>query len=83
MNAQNTTTTQLDKANQVLKDMAINVTTEDRNDAMKELDIKARSTVWGYLNGKGQDLDTAMKLIEFFQPRILERNRKLSRASAA
>lgn len=83
MIAQNTTSTQLDKANQVLKDMAINVTAEDRNDAMKELDIKARSTVWVYLNGKGQDLGTAMKLIEFFQPRISDRNKKLKQLSAA
>lgn len=81
--AKNTISSQLHKANEVLKDMAINVTTSDRAAAMDELNIKSNNTMTNYLKGFGTDLDTAMDLIEFFHARIEERSKTLKSLAAA
>lgn len=77
---QNTNISQLDKANEVLKGLAINVTTEDRKAACTKLSMH-RITVGQYLFGEARDLDKAMSLIEFFQNRIGDRDKKLSRTA--
>jgi|GEM_PF-3412467 len=74
---ENTIRLQLDKANEILKHLAVNVSTDDRRAAMEELDIKARSTMIQYLKGEGKDLDTATSLVRFFKDRILSRERQL------
>lgn len=74
--AQNTENTQIDKANEVLRELSPNVTTQDRKAAQEELGL-SRYTVGNYLKGIGSDLDTAMSLIEFFRKRISLRDKKL------
>lgn len=69
-----TTQTQLEKANEVLAGLSVNVTTSDRTAAKKEW---AESTIIQYLKGLGKDLDTAMKLIQFFRKRIEDRDKVL------
>lgn len=67
--------TQLEKANGLLLDLAVNVTAEDRREAEKS---RSQFTIVQYLNGRGTNLGTAMQLLEFFRTRIKERERKLS-----
>ena len=78
--AQITNISQLDKANVVLKGLATSVTTDDRKTAEKKLGISRYSIVI-YLKGEGKSLDTAMSLIEFFQKRIEDRDKRLEGAA--
>lgn len=84
----NTTTTpqitnisQLDKANEVLKGLAINVTVGDKDAAHKKMKVSIRWTIDPCLRGEAKDLDLAMRMIEFFQKRIEDRDRKLEGAA--
>lgn len=63
---------QLDKANEVLQGLAVNVTTDDRKKAIETLNVH-EVTVRRYLKGQGTDLDTAAKFIKFFKKMIAER----------
>lgn len=78
--SQITNNSQLDKANEVLKGLAINVTKSDKLQAHSRLKLSIRWTIEPYLIGEAKDLDIAMRLIEFFQKRIEDRNKKLSAA---
>lgn len=69
------TTTQLDKANAALVELAVNTTTTDRNEAKETW---SEFTIVQYLTGKGKNLDTAMKLLEFFRTKIKEREKLLA-----
>jgi hypothetical protein len=77
---QSNTKTQLDKANEVLIDMAVNVTSDDRNVAIKELGIN-RQTVGQYLRGEAKDLDVATRMIRIFRTRIADREKEFSLAT--
>lgn len=70
------TTSQLDRANNVLLELKRDVTTQDRDEAQRELNL-GQATVNRYLIGEGKKIDVAMLLIEFFQKRISDRDRKL------
>lgn len=78
--AKSKTNTQLDKAILVLKGLVVNITSDDRAEAEKKFDLH-QVTISRYLKGTGTDLDTAMKLIDFFQKRIEDRERKLQGAA--
>lgn len=67
--------TQLEKANTALTDLAVNVTTTDRNEAMKSW---SEFTIVQYLTGKGKNLDTAMQLLKFFRNKIKEREKLIA-----
>jgi hypothetical protein len=77
-NTTQNTSSQLDKANTVLRSISRNVTTDDRDQCGF-----SEYTVVQYLKGRGKDLGTAMKLIEFFSKRIEERDKKLASAEDA
>lgn len=69
---------QLQRANEVLtQEIYVNVTTSDRQAALIELKL-SMFTVVGYLKGRGQRLDTALKLIDFFRKRIEKREAKIA-----
>lgn len=68
---------QLDKAQSVLRDLAINVTTDDRKDAAEEFGVHP-ITITRYLKGIGTDLDTAIRLIQFFKKRISDREKVIA-----
>jgi transcriptional antiterminator len=72
--------TQIERANTILLDLKPNVTAQDREDAQQELNM-GEATVSRYLTGEGKKIETALGLIEFFQRRILERERKLEGAA--
>lgn len=72
-----TAISQLDKANEVLKGLSVNVTTDDRRAVEKKYSFSRFTTV-AYLKGEGKDLDTAMKLIDFFRNRIDGREKALA-----
>jgi len=70
--------TQLDRANEVLSaELYSAVTSEDRQAAIADLGVSMFSVVQ-YLKGRGRNLDTAMKLIEYFRKRIKSRERSLA-----
>lgn len=67
--------TQIDKANAALMELAVNVTTSDRNEAKKTF---SEFTIVQYLKGRGKDIDTAVTLLEFFRKRISARDRLIA-----
>jgi hypothetical protein len=69
--------TQLDQANELLKELAINVTSEDKKEAEKKY---SRFTIATYLKGEAKDLDIAVDLIGIFKKRIQERDKLLKKA---
>lgn len=70
--------TQLERANEVLvSEIYPAVTTEDRKEAMKELEV-SEFTVVQYLKGRGKNLDTGIKLIGFFRKRISIREKAIA-----
>lgn len=71
----NETGSQLDRTNEALKKLSANVTTDDRREAMKTW---SESTIVDYLNGRGKNLNTAIKVLQFFQKRIKDREKVLS-----
>lgn len=75
---QNTTLSQLDKANLVLQGLRKDVTTEDREAAMQELDGFSEPTISRYLNGEAKKIHKALELIRFFKKRIGDRERELA-----
>ena len=64
---------QLDRANEALKELKQNVTSEDRKDCGFSEPI-----IVAYLKGEGRDLATAMTLLRFFRKRINEREKELN-----
>ena len=64
--------TDLQVANECLRELKPNVTASDRKEAPA-----SEATVIKYLDGYGKELDTAMKLIEYFRGRIEERRKIL------
>lgn len=65
--------TQIQKLANELKTMKVNITTQDKKNCVKELDLH-HNTVSNYLRGDGRDADTATKLIKFFTKQIEKRN---------
>lgn len=59
-----------------LKALGVNLTAQDKLDAMKELEI-SRPTLDKYLHGNAVKIETATKLIQFFEIRIQERKNEL------
>lgn len=74
---ENTLNAQLVKAAGILQDLDQNITKLDRKAALRELNV-VEATVRRYLKGKGTDIDTALRIIDFFKKRIEERERKLN-----
>lgn len=74
---ESTQKTQLERANEELVELAPNVTASDRQEAIATKEYSA-FTIVQYLNGRGKNLDTAMKLIQFFRKKIEGRNRVLA-----
>lgn len=72
---ENAQKTQLQKANEALTALAVNVTTSDRDLAK---DSYSEFTLVQYLKGRGKNLDTAMALLEFFRKRIEGRNKAIA-----
>lgn len=73
-----TAMTQIERAAKVLtEELHPVVTTQDRKDAVAELGC-SMITVILYLNGSCRNLDTAMKLINFFRSKVAERDRALA-----
>lgn len=64
--------TDLQLANEALRELKVNVTASDMKHAPA-----STPTLIKYLNGQGKELDTAMKLIEYFRGRIEERRKVL------
>lgn len=71
---------QIEKANAILIDLRPNITPQDRDEAQKELNL-SEPTITRYLNGEAKKIETALDMIEFFQRRILERDKKLQGAA--
>jgi hypothetical protein len=71
---------QIEKANAILIDLRPNITPQDRDEAQKELNL-SEPTITRYLNGEAKKIETALDMIEFFQRRILERDKKLQGVS--
>lgn len=67
---------QLERANAILVDLRPNITPQDREEAQKELNL-SEPTVTRYLLGYSKKIDTALGLIQFFQKRISDREKKL------
>jgi hypothetical protein len=63
--------TDLQAVNNALKELSPNVTTTDRAEAPA-----SETTIVRYLKGLGKDLETGIKLLQFFTQRI-ENRRKL------
>jgi hypothetical protein len=68
---------QIDKANAILLELKPNITTTDREEAQKELEL-SMPTIIRYLNGDAKKIDTAMVLIGFFKERIQKREKELT-----
>jgi hypothetical protein len=64
--------TDLQIANQCLMELKQNVSTSDRKDAPA-----SEATVIKYLDGNGKELDTAIKLLQYFRGRIEDRRKVL------
>lgn len=67
-------TQQINKANEVLQGLAVNVTTEDRKEAITKFGVH-EITIRRYLKGLGTDLDRATELIQFFKRKIAQRKK--------
>jgi len=61
------------RLNTKLQELAPQVTSEDRKMAVKILDVDP-ITIMRYLNGKAKKPDTGIRLLQFLQSRINERN---------
>jgi hypothetical protein len=66
---------QLERASEQLIELAPKITTSDRQEAMQTY---SEFTVVQYLKGRGKNLDTAIKLLQFFRKKIEDRNKVLS-----
>lgn len=71
--------TQTDLFKDELERLKIDLTTKDISACKEEIGISATS-LSNYLNRKGNNNDTAAKLIAFFKKRIEERNKVLENA---
>lgn len=69
--------THLERANAYLLEIRDTVTAEDRKEAM-ELFSHSKQLIIVYLSGKGPNLDTAVKLLEFFRSKIQWREKLLA-----
>ena len=74
---QKKTNNQLIFLNKKLSKIAVNVTSEDRKKATSQLDL-TRQTISNYLNGKGESIDTGVKVLQFFSNRINKRAQALA-----
>jgi hypothetical protein len=61
-----------------LSEISKSVTKEDRQYAMRQLRISAKSTISLYLNNKGTNLDTAIRLFNILNTRIKNRQKKIA-----
>jgi len=68
--------TQLEKANEALMELRPNITATDRQEALKR--GFGIATVKNYLIGKGSNLDTAVRLLQFFRKRIEDREKLIA-----
>lgn len=69
--------TQSERMVSALKKVKIDATAKDRAEAASALSL-SRITIHNYLNGKVRDNDTAVKIIEFFNQKIAERENVIS-----
>ncbi len=53
------------------------ITTADRK-ALENAEGYTRSTISDYLNGRGKDNDTSVKMLAFFRERIAEREKMIA-----
>lgn len=67
--------TQLQRANEALAALKPNITSDDRTEAAKRFSV---FTIVMYLKGQGRNLDTAIKLLDFFKGKIETREHKLT-----
>lgn len=65
--------TDLQVANEALVALSVNVSASDRQECPS-----SEVTIVKYLKGEGKDLDTAMKLLQFFRQRIENRRKVLN-----
>jgi hypothetical protein len=68
---------QLERANAVLKALAKDVTTDDRQQIIDK-GMVSEPTLIQYLRGNGSDLDKLMALIRFIRERIETRDKELA-----
>lgn len=68
---------QKDKVTRMLIDLAINVTREDRVEFVEMFPV-SEATISNYLNGRVSSLDTAFKMLQYFQKKIDEREKVIS-----
>lgn len=69
--------TQADRLSEKLLQIKVDVTKDDRTEAVKQLGLTIQ-TISNYLNGKVWENDTAVKLIEFFSKRIAKREKVIN-----
>lgn len=63
-----------------LKAVEPNITGVDKVEACQELNI-SRPTLDKYLNGEAPNVDTALEILEFFDPRVSKRMERLKKVS--
>lgn len=73
--AQDTKQLQIQRAILAIKELAPNITDEDKKLACEKLRMNYRSLARYWKEGTGKNLDTAVKLISFFKKRILDREK--------
>ncbi|MCA0397311.1 MAG: hypothetical protein LCH51_07900 [Bacteroidetes bacterium] len=74
---QDTELSQLDKATHGIMSLDGRITRDDRRAAIIELGITGQ-TIRQYFIGRGRNLDTAVKLLQFFRKRIEDRDKLIS-----
>lgn len=72
-------TPQIEKCQEKLKELKINVNADDISEALYQLKV-GRATQYRYLSGYVKKVTTAIKLIEFYQTRIEDRSKILAKA---
>lgn len=69
--------TQKAVAGNILKELAVNVTEQDRKDFNTEVKQVSKGTMVAYLKGDVRNTDLALSMIKFFRARIEERQEEL------
>jgi hypothetical protein len=67
---------QRERLSTILQQLAPDVTTEDRAEAVKACKVD-KATISRYLAGDVRNLDTAIKLLQFFRVRIQKREKAI------
>jgi predicted secreted protein len=70
------------KCSDGLRSIAANLTTHDKRDAAIKLGVH-KNTVHNYLRGEVGDVDTGLKMLEFFNKRLSNRIEKMHKIIAA